>query len=95
MSAVPAESAVISLSLAVSFDPAINYAFHQNAIPMVKELRFQNDGVALKDIVPCHHRAGVCDSCRDSAEEYRGEEEPTNVRNLQVVQIYFRTKTKP
>jgi very-short-patch-repair endonuclease len=51
MSTVPAEPSVASLSLAVSFDPAINYAFQQNAIPVVKELRFQNDDVARKDLI--------------------------------------------
>ncbi|MEO6994613.1 MAG: DUF4011 domain-containing protein [Lacunisphaera sp.] len=51
MSTVPAESSAASLSIAVTFDPAINYAFQQNAIPVVKELRFQNDGVARKDLV--------------------------------------------
>lgn len=40
-----------SPSLVVSVDPALNYAFQQNAIPVVKELRFQNDGVARKDLV--------------------------------------------
>lgn len=43
--------AAATLSLAVSFDPAITYAFQQNAIPVVKELRFQNDGVARQDLV--------------------------------------------
>lgn len=38
-------------SLAISYDCAINYAFQQNAIPVVKELRFQNDDVARKDLV--------------------------------------------
>jgi very-short-patch-repair endonuclease len=47
----PTEPSGTLLSLAVSFDPAINYAFQQNAIPVVKELRFQNDGVARKDLV--------------------------------------------
>lgn len=51
MSTAPAEPSVASLSLSVSFDPAINYAFQQNAIPVVKELRFQNDSVARKDLV--------------------------------------------
>jgi len=51
MSTVPAESSVASPSLAVTFDPAINYAFQQNAIPVVKELRFRNDGVAREDLV--------------------------------------------
>jgi hypothetical protein len=40
---------VVALSLVA--DPAINYAFQQNAIPVVKELRFQNDGVVRKDLV--------------------------------------------
>jgi len=51
MSTAPAEPYVASLSLAVSFDPAINYSFQQTAIPVVKELLFQNDGVARKDLV--------------------------------------------
>lgn len=51
MSTAPAEPLVVTLSLAVSCDPAINYAFQQNAIPIVKELRFQNDGAARKDLV--------------------------------------------
>jgi len=38
-------------SLVLTHDPALNYAFQQNAIPVVKELRFQNDGVARKDLV--------------------------------------------
>ncbi len=46
-----ADPSVVSLALAITFDPAINYAFQQNAIPVVKELRFQNDGVARKDLV--------------------------------------------
>ncbi len=48
MNTVPAAS-ISSVSL--SFDSAINYAFQQNAIPVVKELRFQNDNVARKDVV--------------------------------------------
>jgi very-short-patch-repair endonuclease len=51
MSTAPAEPSVASLSLTVSFDPAINYAFQQNAIPVVKELRFQNDDVARKNFI--------------------------------------------
>jgi hypothetical protein len=55
MSTVTAEPSVATpvalLSLTVSFDPAINYAFQQNAIPVVKELRFQNDDMARKDLV--------------------------------------------
>lgn len=38
-------------SLAVAHDSALNYAFHQNAIPVIKELRFQNDAVARKDLL--------------------------------------------
>lgn len=38
------------MRLSLTFDPAINYAFQQNAIPVVKELRFQNDDVARKDL---------------------------------------------
>jgi hypothetical protein len=51
MSTAPAEPSVASLSITVSFDPAINYAFQQNAIPVVKELRFQNDDVARKNFI--------------------------------------------
>ncbi|MFH1496208.1 MAG: DUF4011 domain-containing protein [Verrucomicrobiota bacterium] len=57
MNPFPAESDAPSvappavLSLAVTFDPAINYAFQQNAIPVIKELLFQNDDVARKDLV--------------------------------------------
>ena len=47
----PAEPSNTSLSLAVSVDSAINYAFQQNAIPVVKELRFQNDRVTRKVLV--------------------------------------------
>ena len=32
------------------YDKAINYAFQQNAIPVVKELRFWNDGNSRKDL---------------------------------------------
>lgn len=35
----------------LAHDTAINYAFQQNAIPIVKELRFQNDNIARKDVV--------------------------------------------
>lgn len=38
-------------SLIVTFDRAINYAFQQNAIPVVKELQFQNNDVARKDLL--------------------------------------------
>ena len=37
--------------LTLIYDHSINYAFQQNAIPVVKELRLQNNGVARKDLV--------------------------------------------
>ena len=37
--------------LTLSYDHVINYAFQQNAIPIIKELRLQNNGVARKDLV--------------------------------------------
>ena len=37
--------------LTLTYDHSINYAFQQNAIPVVKELRLQNNGVARKDLV--------------------------------------------
>lgn len=37
--------------LSLIYDHSINYAFQQNAIPVVKELRLQNNGVARKDLV--------------------------------------------
>lgn len=51
MSTTPAEPSVTLLSLTVTYDSGINYAFQQNAIPVVKELRFQNDDVERKDLV--------------------------------------------
>ena len=51
MSPAPATPSATSLSLAVTFDSAINYAFQQNAIPVIKELHFQNDATARKDLV--------------------------------------------
>lgn len=45
------ETSIASLTVAVSYDSAINFAFQQNAIPVVKELRFQNNDVARKDLV--------------------------------------------
>lgn len=52
-SATPLDSThlIAGLSLAITHDCAINYAFQQNAIPVVKELRFQNDDVARKELV--------------------------------------------
>ncbi len=38
-------------SVTISNDSAINYAFQQNSIPVVKELRFRNDDVERKDLV--------------------------------------------
>lgn len=37
--------------LTLTYDRSINYAFQQNAIPVVKELRLQNNGLARKDLV--------------------------------------------
>lgn len=37
--------------LTLSYDHSINYAFQQNAIPVVKELHFKNDATARKDLV--------------------------------------------
>ena len=51
MTTAPAEPSVTSLSLAVTYDSAINYAFQQNAIPVIKELHFQNDATARKDLI--------------------------------------------
>lgn len=51
VSANPSAPEPATTSLVLTLDPAINYAFQQNAIPVVKELRFQNDGVTRKDLV--------------------------------------------
>src|SRR5688572_422779 len=40
----------IGVNVMLSCDHAINYAFQQNAIPVVKELRLQNDAAARKDL---------------------------------------------
>jgi hypothetical protein len=37
--------------LSLTYDRSINYAFQQNSIPVVKELRLRNNGVARKDLV--------------------------------------------
>ncbi len=37
--------------LSIIYDRSINYAFQQNSIPVVKELRLQNNGVSRKDLV--------------------------------------------
>ena len=37
--------------LTFSYDHSINYAFQQNAIPVVKELHFKNDATPRKDLV--------------------------------------------
>ncbi len=47
----PQAVAPIAPALTIVCDTAINYAFQQNAIPVVKELRFQNAGVARRDLV--------------------------------------------
>ena len=39
------------LVLTISYDHSINYAFQQNAIPVVKELHFKNDATPRKDLV--------------------------------------------
>ncbi|MGH8018946.1 MAG: DUF4011 domain-containing protein [Opitutaceae bacterium] len=38
-------------TLTTSCDRAINYAFQQNAIPVIKELRLQNGAISRKDLV--------------------------------------------
>lgn len=38
-------------SIALTHDSSVNYAFQQNAIPVIKELLFQNDGVDRRDLV--------------------------------------------
>lgn len=56
MKPTPVDSSATSVpaaplpSLVLTHDPVINFAFQQNAIPIVKELRFQNDGVARRDL---------------------------------------------
>ncbi|EIP99300.1 hypothetical protein OpiT1DRAFT_03814 [Opitutaceae bacterium TAV1] len=56
MTTTPADSAPspvaapASPSLVLAHDSAINYAFQQNAIPVIKELHFQNDATARKDL---------------------------------------------
>jgi very-short-patch-repair endonuclease len=40
-----------ALGIGISHDRAINFAFQQNAIPVIKELRFQNDAEARRDLV--------------------------------------------
>jgi hypothetical protein len=37
--------------LTLSYDHSINYAFQQNAIPVVKELHFKNDATPRKHLV--------------------------------------------
>src|SRR5258708_7731433 len=39
-----------NLAVSVSYDHAINYAFQQNAIPVVKELRLQNDTTLRRNL---------------------------------------------
>jgi len=39
------------LSISLIFDRVINYAFQQNAIPVVKELRICNDSIPRKDLI--------------------------------------------
>jgi len=45
------ENAPDNLKISLVYDQAINYAFQQNAIPVVKELRFCNDATPRKNLV--------------------------------------------
>ena len=47
----PDEPALAAPFLTLSYDHAINYAFQQNAIPVVKELHFKNDATPRKDLI--------------------------------------------
>jgi very-short-patch-repair endonuclease len=52
--AEPGDTSIVTPSypcLYIAHDSAINYAFQQNAIPVIKELHFQNDATARKDLV--------------------------------------------
>ena len=53
MSVLPSNSMGLPAgpSLWISHDPSITYAFQQNAIPVIQELRFQNDATLRKDLV--------------------------------------------
>jgi very-short-patch-repair endonuclease len=37
--------------ISLVYDQSINYAFQQNAVPVIKELRFCNDGAARKNLI--------------------------------------------
>lgn len=37
--------------LSLTYDHSINYAFQQNSIPVVKELRLQNNGIARQNVI--------------------------------------------
>jgi len=41
----------VSPHIELSFDQAINYAFQQNAIPVVREFRFKNDATPRKNLI--------------------------------------------
>lgn len=45
------DAVVAGPAIECTFDTAINYAFQQNAIPVIKELCFRNDDVARRDLV--------------------------------------------
>lgn len=45
------EKAPDNLNISFVYDQAINYAFQQNAIPIVKELRFCNDSTPRKNLI--------------------------------------------
>ena len=47
----PDSKAIAVPSLAITYDISINYAFQQNAIPVIKELLFKNDGKPRKDLI--------------------------------------------
>jgi len=40
-----------AVNIELTFDQAINYAFQQNAIPVIKELRVQNDAIPRKNLL--------------------------------------------
>ena len=44
------DSTPSGLSISLIFDRVINYAFQQNAIPVVKELLIRNNATARKDL---------------------------------------------
>ena len=51
LATVTEEPELVVPVLTLSYDHSINYAFQQNAIPVVKELHFKNDATPRKDLV--------------------------------------------